>query len=265
LFKLRTQDALESKKILQEAKELIDSAGYVNNVVNATYYKAQAEYFKVVDDPNEFYRNALLFLAYTPIENIQLRERQAMAYDLGMAALLGDQIYNFGELLAHPIVESLNGTEAEWLVKLLFAFNKGRIEEYTRVNQTYQQQIENLPVLKQRRSFLEEKMRLMAILELVFSRPADNRNIPFVDVSQTTGTQPDFVEPLLLKALAYDLIKGKIDEVEQSIHVTWVQPRVLDKDQILQLKEKIGSWLSKVDSTLAYLQHHGSDELTTTA
>ena len=30
--------------------------------------------------------------------------KQDLAFDLSLAALLGDNIYNFGELLAHPIV-----------------------------------------------------------------------------------------------------------------------------------------------------------------
>lgn len=30
---------------------------------------------------------------------------QDLAFDLSLAALLGDNIYNFGELLAHPIVK----------------------------------------------------------------------------------------------------------------------------------------------------------------
>lgn len=31
---------------------------------------------------------------------------QDLAFDLSLAALLGDNIYNFGELLAHPIVSN---------------------------------------------------------------------------------------------------------------------------------------------------------------
>merc|ERR1712130_324150 len=132
-----------------------------------------------------------------------------------------------------------------------------------KVNQQFKQQIEGITALQHRKSFLEEKMKLMAILELVFSRPADQRAIPFRDVAQTTASQMEFVEPMLLRALAYELIRGKIDEVAQVIHVTWVQPRVLDKDQIMQLKSKVSSWLSKVDNTLDYLQQQGSDEITT--
>lgn len=36
-----------------------------------------------------------------------------------------------------------------------------------------------------------------------------------------------------MKALCLGLVKGSIDQVEQKVHMTWVQPRVLDKDQVI--------------------------------
>ena len=35
-----------------------------------------------------------------------------------------------------------------------------------------------------------------------------------------------------MKALSLGLVKGCIDEVEHRVHMTWVQPRVLDLDQV---------------------------------
>ena len=35
-----------------------------------------------------------------------------------------------------------------------------------------------------------------------------------------------------MRALSLDLVKGSIDQVEQKVHMTWVQPRVLDRDQV---------------------------------
>lgn len=52
------------------------------------------------------------------------------AHDLSVSAFLGDAIYNFGELLMHPILEALNGTEHEWLKRLLFTFNEGNIGKF---------------------------------------------------------------------------------------------------------------------------------------
>lgn len=43
------------------------------------------------------------------------------------------------------------------------------------------------------------------------------------------------VELLVMKALSVGLIKGNIDEVDQKVQMTWVQPRVLDLQQVSRL------------------------------
>ena len=52
------------------------------------------------------------------------------SHDLAIAALLGDSIYNFGELLMHPILASLKSTAHGWLYDLLFALNAGDIGKF---------------------------------------------------------------------------------------------------------------------------------------
>ncbi len=52
-------------------------------------------------------------------------ERVTLAFDLSLAALLGDGVYNFGELLGHPILRVLENTELAWMVQTLHAFNAG--------------------------------------------------------------------------------------------------------------------------------------------
>ncbi|KAL9651186.1 hypothetical protein ABK040_008257 [Willaertia magna] len=263
-WKLKGGDLSNCKKLLEQTKETITELGFVDNYVNACYYKVYANYLKLMDDPNEFYKNQLLYLAYTKIEDVPLIEQQSIAFDLGIAALLGDAIYNFGEFLQHPIVESLNGTQAEWLYRLLKAFNRGDIKEYEQLMNTYQNEINSRPALSEKKEFLYEKVQLMCLMELVFSKPAHDRNIHFSEVNQITGKSEDEVEPLLLKALSYDLIRGVIDGVQQSIHVRWAQPRVLDKDQIGTLRDKLGTWLDKVDESLKFLKQHGSEDVVET-
>ncbi len=41
------------------------------------------------------------------------------------------------------------------------------------------------------------------------------------------------VELLVMRALSLELVKGSIDQVDKKVHMTWVQPRVLDRDQVL--------------------------------
>lgn len=40
------------------------------------------------------------------------------------------------------------------------------------------------------------------------------------------------VELLVMKALSVGLVRGSIDEVDKRVHMTWVQPRVLDLQQV---------------------------------
>jgi 26S proteasome regulatory subunit N9 len=49
-----------------------------------------------------------------------------------------------------------------------------------------------------------------------------------------------------MKALSLGLIKGKIDQVEQVVEIEWVQPRVLDKQQIQAMSQRIKEWGKKV-------------------
>ena len=51
-------------------------------------------------------------------------------------------------------------------------------------------------------------------------------------VSEAHTALPTQVELLVMKALSVGLVKGSIDEVDRRVHMTWVQPRVLDLQQV---------------------------------
>jgi len=45
-----------------------------------------------------------------------------------------------------------------------------------------------------------------------------------------------------MRAFSLKLIKGSIDQVEQSVNVTWVQPRVLALEQISVMEQRLKDW-----------------------
>lgn len=51
------------------------------------------------------------------------------------------------------------------------------------------------------------------------------------------------VELLVMKALSVGLVKGSIDEVDKRVHMTWVQPRVLDLQQVKGLGPMVHLWV----------------------
>jgi 26S proteasome regulatory subunit N9 len=86
-------------------------------------------------DYTNYYRNALLFLACLPEPSpLTKEEAQNRAYNLSIAALLGEKIYNFGELLLHPILNALQGKDSGWLRELLFAMNSGDLDAYSKLS-----------------------------------------------------------------------------------------------------------------------------------
>lgn len=123
-------DPKECQKLLDEGKTTLDSMTDIDPSVYASYYWVSSQYHKTRQEFAEFYKSALLYLAYTSVESLSESFKLDLAFDLSLSALLGDNIYNFGELLAHPIIKSLIGTKVEWLYYILEAFNTGDLVHY---------------------------------------------------------------------------------------------------------------------------------------
>ena len=189
---------------------------------------------------------------------LSLADKQSHAFHLSLAALLGKDVYNFGELLAHPILASLNGTPNAWLVTLLLAFNSGDVQGYENIRSQWTKQ----PDLNSNQEILYEKLCLLVLMEMTFRRDANDRQITFTDVSQQTGLNEDKVELLVMKALSKGLVKGHIDQVERTINLTWVQPRVLDRDQLKTIMSKISTLNASIRSMENMIENNAGEILT---
>jgi 26S proteasome regulatory subunit N9 len=99
LLHLRIQQLDACKQFTEEASAILDTISGADPIVYSSYYRALSVYYKVKVAPTEFYRNSLMYLVYTPIETIPLSEQQSLAFDMGIAALISPDIYNFGELV----------------------------------------------------------------------------------------------------------------------------------------------------------------------
>lgn len=59
--------------------------------------------------------------------------------------------------------------------------------------------------------------------------------------------------------LQVHLIEGIIDQVDGTVHVSWVQPRVLGIQQIKSLRDKLDSWTGKVHTALLSIEAETPD------
>merc|ERR1712168_1359628 len=193
---------------------------------------------------SRFYRNTLRFLGCREDLDAEFDDSfEQIGFKLCLAALLADNVYNFGELLQHKILNSVKNGPNNWIVSLLQAFNSGDIDTIHQLRLKWESQAD----LLSHKSKLEEKWMLSALMEAVFSRSAIDRILSFQFISERTKIDLDKVEWLLMRVLSLNLVKGSIDQVEQTANLHWVQPRVLNKEQIFKMASKVESWVSHVD------------------
>ena len=70
IFKLEQGDQKECKKLLEDGKSTLDSMTDIDPSVYAIYYWVSSQFHKSRQEFAEFYKSALLYLAYTSVESL---------------------------------------------------------------------------------------------------------------------------------------------------------------------------------------------------
>ncbi|RMB97944.1 hypothetical protein DUI87_25422 [Hirundo rustica rustica] len=273
-LKLNIGDLQVTKETIEEVEEMLNTLPGVTSV-HSRFYDLSSKYYQTVGNHAAYYKDALRFLGCIEVKDLPVSEQQERAFTLGLAGLLGEGVYNFGELLMHPVLESLRSTDRQWLIDTLFAFNSGNVETFQALKSAWGQQ----PDLAANEALLLQKIQLLCLMEMTFTRPANHRQLTFEEIAKSakvtvneggTGviwviSQDDLcsqVELLVMKALSVGLVKGSIDEVDKRVHMTWVQPRVLDLQQIKGMKDRLEFWCTDVRSMEMLVEHQAHDILT---
>ncbi|ORY98016.1 hypothetical protein BCR43DRAFT_490727 [Syncephalastrum racemosum] len=254
-YQLKLNEIDTVKDAIDSSSKILDQFDSVETVIHASFYRVSTEYYKATAEYAQYYKNALLYLACVNTDDMPQPEKVERAYDLALAALLGEMIYNFGELLMHPILDALTNTEHDWLRSLLFAFNSGDIGKFEALAPHFAKQ----PLLQENSEALRRKICLMSLIEAVFRRSSDNRVIPFSEIAAETRLPTDEVEHLVMKALSLKLIRGSIDQVDQLAVITWVQPRVLEKEQIDGMRRQLEEWNNQVKKISTFVGDQGGE------
>ncbi len=98
-YKLVIGDTQGCKDSINASEKILDSLNNVPSIINATYYRVSADYFKIILSYQQYYHNALLFLSSISISDLPKDAAQTRAYDLALSALLAEELYNFGEIV----------------------------------------------------------------------------------------------------------------------------------------------------------------------
>ncbi|CCD26337.1 proteasome regulatory particle lid subunit RPN9 NDAI_0H01630 [Naumovozyma dairenensis CBS 421] len=269
---LLKDELIRSRELLDKIETKFNYNLNINPIplkLKNAFYAVNSQYFKLKNDFNSFYYTSLLYLStLNDNENENGNESSSSsflneidwkncAYDLSIAALLGDKIYNFGELLNHPIMSNiLNDPNYQWLLNLLNSLTNGDFNKFDNLIK----HDENLKkssnsILLKHEDFLRQKICLMTLIETVFAK--NIRTLTFNDISVATHLPEDNVEHLIMRAISLGLLKGSIDQVNQLVIITWVQPRIINFDQIDKMKNRLVEWNEQVKALAEKMEEKG--------
>lgn len=245
-FQLLLDHINDAVSILDEVSPKFESTyqSRFSSKINAAYYLTKCQHYKIMRNYNAFYPHALLYLSSVDLKELSLKDKQLLCFDLSISALLGDKIYNFGELILHEIMTCLKDSEYQWLYDLVHFLNAGSLHKF---NELLPTAYTKAPFLKQYDTFLKQKIIIMSLLELISLKPTSNNILKFKEIADFTGTPVDEVEYLIIKCLSLNLIKGQINQIEQILIVSWLQPRILNLDQVSVLYSHLCSWNEGLD------------------
>lgn len=231
-----------TKVLIESTDKLIDEVMKITTV-HARFYELASDYYQKIGNHAEYYKNALRYLGCCRSPGVNVSDDDATlaqrAFTISLAGILGKDVYNFGELLLHPILNKL-APENVYIRDLLVAFNSGDLAKFEQLRGKWQTQKDLLANEKA----IHEKITLLSLMELAFK--SKHGSLSFNEISSATHLPIDEVELLVMKALSKELVKGSIDEVQSKVMITWVQPRVLNKKQIRNMKKRLESWFKHV-------------------
>ncbi|CEL94089.1 unnamed protein product [Vitrella brassicaformis CCMP3155] len=246
---------MECRDRLEVLQQQLEDTHGVDVAVSAAYHGAWADLHKAMGRPELYYASCLLWLAYTPIQNIPEGDRPKIACDISIAALQASDMFNFGELVNQPLVQSLKGTpEYSWVSDMLAAFNEGQLDLYDKAVQQHASTIQNSELKDVLNTTMRQKITLLALMELAFRKPKLQRKLDFGEIAAHCRVPVNEVEFLVMKAMANNLMRGAIDEVDKVVRVTWVRPRILDKARLALMRERISSWAQSARGLLINLE-----------
>ena len=137
---------------------------------------------------------------------------------------------------------------------------RGQIAEFAAAIQRHQDFISRFPAIMKEMAYLDQKVRILAFLELLFNCGKDERCLSFTQLAERCMVQPNEVEMLVMKAMSLELVRGSIDEVGQTVQINWIMPRYLSMDHLQVLVGRIDDWELKMENIIRTVEN-GSEEL----
>ena len=246
----------ELEEIIKTTEEDFSGKFEIESSLYAQYYRLSTLFYEKKKDYDNFYNNAFQYLAYET--KITDEEKLNLCYKMCSSMLIGEKLYNFEELIEKDFFKLMQGSKYDWISNLILSFNSAKVDQFLSMLEQNKKNIEENPILKGKVDSLPIKIRIAALLELIFQKNKSERTLTFAEICKVCMTEEDKIEYIGMKALSHGLIKGYIDQADKKLFVNWIQPKYLGKDKISILKDRFNVWIDKAQKVLGDLQENAA-------
>ena len=246
----------ELEEIIKTTEEDFSGKFEIESSLYAQYYRLSTLFYEKKKDYDNFYNNAFQYLAYET--KITDEEKLNLCYKMCSSMLIGEKLYNFEELIEKDFFKLMQGSKYDWISNLILSFNSAKVDQFLSMLEQNKKNIEENLILKGKVDSLPIKIRIAALLELIFQKNKSERTLTFAEICKVCMTEEDKIEYIGMKALSHGLIKGYIDQADKKLFVNWIQPKYLGKDKIGILKDRFNVWIDKAQKVLGDLQENAA-------
>ena len=95
---LQLNDLPKTKTLILELDKLVNDLDQVTSV-HQRFYELSSNYYRIVIDYANFYRDSLRYMGCIDMKEVKINDFQERAFNVCLAAILGKNLYNFGELV----------------------------------------------------------------------------------------------------------------------------------------------------------------------
>ena len=95
---LQLNDLPKTKSIIIELEKKVNDLDQVTSV-HQRFYELSSNYYRIIIDYANYYRDSLRYLGCIDMKSVKLTDFQERAFNICLAAILGKNLYNFGELV----------------------------------------------------------------------------------------------------------------------------------------------------------------------
>lgn len=96
-------------------------------------------------------------------------------------------------------------------------------------------------------------------MKITFIARAGSEFTAFYQLAINARVEMSDVEILVMRALSLKLVKGNIDQVNGKVHLWWVQPRVLNRAQIISLRSRLDTLCQDVKAMEDLLENKAQE------